>query len=138
MPLLAACLAAACDGTTRPPDGGLDAPRLDASAPSETPAASDHPAPQPFERVVGALTVRGFPLRAELSRAGAVVLRSPAARPFVEVGSLVRKGTVLCIIEAFKLMNEIESEVEGTVVEVLVENNHAVQYGDALFKLRKG
>lgn len=63
---------------------------------------------------------------------------SPDAPTFVEVGSVIRPGQTLCIIEAMKLMNEIESEVDGTVVEVLVENNHAVQYGDALFKLRKG
>ncbi|MCX8027002.1 MAG: acetyl-CoA carboxylase biotin carboxyl carrier protein [Thermodesulfovibrionales bacterium] len=58
---------------------------------------------------------------------------SPDAEPFVEVGSRVRKGQVLCIIEAMKLMNEIESEVEGTVVRILVDNNQPVEYGEPLF-----
>ena len=61
---------------------------------------------------------------------------SPQSRPFVEVGSTVQTGMVLCIIEAMKLMNEIESEVAGTVVEVLVENGRAVEFGEALFRLR--
>ena len=61
---------------------------------------------------------------------------SPQARPFVEVGSAVHAGSVLCIIEAMKLMNEIESEVTGTVVEVLVDNGRAVEFGEALFRIR--
>jgi acetyl-CoA carboxylase biotin carboxyl carrier protein len=60
---------------------------------------------------------------------------SPGADPFVEVGSRVRKGQTLCIIEAMKLMNEIEAEVEGTVVEILVENGVAVEYGQPLFTI---
>jgi len=62
---------------------------------------------------------------------------SPDAPPFVEVGSRVRKGQVLCIVEAMKLMNEIESELEGEVVEVSVANGQPVEYGEALFKIRK-
>ncbi len=58
---------------------------------------------------------------------------SPDAEPFVEVGSRVKVGQVLCIIEAMKLMNEIESEVEGTVVRILVENGQSVEYGEPLF-----
>ncbi len=58
---------------------------------------------------------------------------SPDAEPFVEVGSRVKVGQVLCIIEAMKLMNEIESEVEGTVVRILVENGRSVEYGEPLF-----
>ncbi len=58
---------------------------------------------------------------------------SPEASVFVEVGAKVKKGQVLCIIEAMKLMNEIESEVEGEVVRVLVENGHPVEYGEPLF-----
>lgn len=58
---------------------------------------------------------------------------SPDANPFVEVGSKVTKGQVLCIIEAMKLMNEIESEVDGIVVRVLVENGQPVEYGEPLF-----
>ncbi|MBK8172385.1 MAG: acetyl-CoA carboxylase biotin carboxyl carrier protein [Sandaracinaceae bacterium] len=62
---------------------------------------------------------------------------SPDAPPFVNVGSTVRSGQVLCIVEAMKLMNEIESEVGGTIVEVLVENGKPVEYGDKLFRVRK-
>jgi acetyl-CoA carboxylase biotin carboxyl carrier protein len=60
----------------------------------------------------------------------------PNARPFVESGDTVRRGQVLCIIEAMKLMNEIDSEVDGEVVEVFVENGQPVQYGDQLFAIR--
>ena len=62
---------------------------------------------------------------------------SPQARAFVEVGSHVRKGTVLCIIEAFKLMNEIECEVDGVVAEVLVENGRPVEFGQGLLRIRR-
>ncbi|MCX7809067.1 MAG: acetyl-CoA carboxylase biotin carboxyl carrier protein [Deltaproteobacteria bacterium] len=62
---------------------------------------------------------------------------APGAPPFVEVGSEVRPGQVLCIIEAMKLMNEIESEVSGTVMEILVENGKPVEYGQPLFRIRK-
>jgi acetyl-CoA carboxylase biotin carboxyl carrier protein len=61
---------------------------------------------------------------------------SPGAPLFVEVGSRVRKGQVLCIIEAMKLMNEIESEIEAEVVEVCVENGQPVEFGEVLFRLR--
>jgi len=58
---------------------------------------------------------------------------SPGADPYVEVGSFVEKGQTLCIIEAMKLMNEIESEYRGQVVEILVENGQPVEYGQPLF-----
>ena len=58
---------------------------------------------------------------------------SPEAAPFVEVGLKVNKGQVLCIVEAMKLMNEIESDVDGVVVKVLVENGQPVEYGEPLF-----
>ena len=60
----------------------------------------------------------------------------PNARPFVESGDAVRRGQVVCIIEAMKLMNEIESEYEGEIVSVFVENGQPVQYGDRLFAIR--
>jgi acetyl-CoA carboxylase biotin carboxyl carrier protein len=58
---------------------------------------------------------------------------SPGAPPFVEVGQSVSKGQTLCIIEAMKLLNEIESDVSGTVKAVLVENGQPVEYGQPLF-----
>jgi acetyl-CoA carboxylase biotin carboxyl carrier protein len=60
----------------------------------------------------------------------------PGAPPFVSIGDVVRKGQVVCIIEAMKLMNEIESEYEGEVVKVYVENGKPVQYGERLFAIR--
>jgi len=58
---------------------------------------------------------------------------SPEAPPFVEVGSSVKKGQVLCIIEAMKLMNEIESEADGIISKILIENGQPVEYGEPLF-----
>ncbi len=58
---------------------------------------------------------------------------SPEGEPFVQAGSRVKKGQVLCIIEAMKLMNEIECEAEGVVVRMLVENGQSVEYGEPLF-----
>lgn len=60
---------------------------------------------------------------------------SPDSSPFVEVGKEVKKGTVLCIIEAMKLMNEIESEYEGKIVEIYVKDGEAVDYGKPLFRI---
>ncbi len=61
---------------------------------------------------------------------------SPDADPFVDVGSRVKKGDVLCIIEAMKLMNEIESDIDGTVEKILVDNGQPVEYGQVLFLIR--
>ena len=58
---------------------------------------------------------------------------SPEAPPFAEVGATVNKGQVICIIEAMKLMNEIESEISGTVRKVFVQNGESVEYGQPLF-----
>ncbi len=58
---------------------------------------------------------------------------SPGAKPFVEVGQTVKAGDTLCIIEAMKLLNEIEADVAGEVKEVLVENGQPVEYGQPLF-----
>ena len=61
---------------------------------------------------------------------------SPDSAPFVEVGSRVKEGQVLCIVEAMKLMNEIDSEYDGEITSVYVENGQAVQYGERLFAIR--
>ena len=61
---------------------------------------------------------------------------SPDAEPFVTVGARVQAGQVLCIIEAMKLMNEIESDVAGEVARIFVENGHPVEYGESLFGIR--
>jgi acetyl-CoA carboxylase biotin carboxyl carrier protein len=62
---------------------------------------------------------------------------SPDVPPFVEVGSVVRAGQTLCIIEAMKLMNEIEAECAGTVTEIFAQNGKSVEYGQKLFRIKK-
>ena len=60
---------------------------------------------------------------------------TPGTEPFVKVGSKVKSGDVLCIIEAMKIMNELPSEVNGTVVEILVKDNQTVEYGQVLIRI---
>ena len=60
----------------------------------------------------------------------------PGADPFVEIGSTVQKGQVLCIIEAMKLMNEIDAEQDGEIANIFVENGQPVQYGEKLFAIK--
>jgi acetyl-CoA carboxylase biotin carboxyl carrier protein len=62
---------------------------------------------------------------------------SPDVPPFVDIGSVVRSGQTLCIIEAMKLMNEIESECAGTVTEIFAQNGKSVEYGQKLFRIKK-
>ncbi|MCB9668022.1 MAG: acetyl-CoA carboxylase biotin carboxyl carrier protein [Alphaproteobacteria bacterium] len=92
-----------------------------AAAPAAAPAASED---------AGLVTIES-PMVGTFYRSSA-----PDAPPYVEVGAQVSKGAVLCIVEAMKLMNEIEAEQSGTIAEILVENGQPVQFGQALFKLR--
>ena len=62
---------------------------------------------------------------------------SPAAEPFVRIGHFVEEGSVLCIIEAMKIMNEIKADLSGEVVRIFVENAQPVEYGQPLFAIRK-
>jgi acetyl-CoA carboxylase biotin carboxyl carrier protein len=108
--------------------------------PAPAQAATPSPAPVPADgtSAIGAddsveLAVVKSPIVGTFYRAP-----EPGAPPFVDVGALVRKGQVLCIIEAMKLMNEIESEYEGEVVKVYVENGQPVQYGERLFAIKAG
>jgi acetyl-CoA carboxylase biotin carboxyl carrier protein len=89
----------------------------------------------------------GPPTAAQTASGNEVIVKSPIVGtfyegpkpgdpPFVKVGDVVEPGQVLCIIESMKLMNEIESEVAGTVVAKLTENGRAVEYGEALFAVR--
>ena len=61
---------------------------------------------------------------------------SPVAEPYIELGKDVKKGDVLCIIEAMKLMNEIESDVDGEIVEICYNDEDLVEYGSVLFKIK--
>jgi acetyl-CoA carboxylase biotin carboxyl carrier protein len=112
------------------------------------PAASAPPPASPSARAPGALTPT-MPVAApdeEVDVELAVVkspivgtfYRSPepGAASFVDIGTTVKKGQVLCIIEAMKLMNEIDSEYDGEVVNVYVEGGQPVQYGERLFAIR--
>jgi len=62
----------------------------------------------------------------------------PNAEPFVKVGDSIKEGDVLCIVEAMKLMNEIESEYSGVIVKILIENSKPVQYNEPLFLIDVG
>jgi acetyl-CoA carboxylase biotin carboxyl carrier protein len=98
------------------------------------PTAAPVPATPPDERplvtdvVSPALVTVEAPMVGTFYRAS-----SPTADPYVQEGDVVKEGQVLCIIEAMKLMNEIESKVSGRVARILVENGHAVEYGQPLF-----
>jgi len=102
----------------------LAAPAPIAAAPPLAPGPADEP--EGMELAVIKSPIVGTFYRAT----------EPAARPFVEVGDVVRKGQVLCIIEAMKLMNEIESDTDGEITAIYVENGRAVQFGDRLFALK--
>jgi acetyl-CoA carboxylase biotin carboxyl carrier protein len=105
-----------------------------ASAPPPSTVAAPAPEAKPSAAAPGA---------AETSPEGHVVkspmvgtfyrAASPDAKPFVEVGEVVKEGQTICIVEAMKLMNEIEADASGTVKAVLVENGQPVEYGQPLF-----
>ena len=63
---------------------------------------------------------------------------SPESKPFADVGAKVVENSVVCIIEAMKIMNEIQAEAKGSILEVLVENGQPVEYGQRLFKIKQG
>jgi acetyl-CoA carboxylase biotin carboxyl carrier protein len=98
-----------------------------AAVPSAPPAAAAAPAPKP-EPKPG--TIVTSPFVGTFYRSP-----SPDSPSFVDVGSVVKKGQVLCIVEAMKLMNEIEAEVAGKIAEILVQNATPVEFGQALFRI---
>ena len=121
---------AACPSITRRPAHavGIDGPGGSGAArhlrplrPSQPPSTSDE-----IELAVVKSPIVGTFYRSP----------EPGAPSFVEIGSIVKKGQVLCIIEAMKLMNEIDSEYDGEVVSIYVENGQPVQYGERLFAIR--
>jgi acetyl-CoA carboxylase biotin carboxyl carrier protein len=109
----------------------LPAVALPAQAVPPSPAAAARPVADASPEGGMDLAVIKSPIVGTFYRAS-----EPAAPPFVEAGGLVKKGQVVCIIEAMKLMNEIESDHEGEVVNVYVENGQPVQYGERLFAIR--
>ncbi len=91
------------------------------------PLAAPAPAEPEAEPAAAVKTIKA-PMVGTFYRAG-----SPGAKPFVEVGSVVKEGQPVCIIEAMKIMNEIESDCAGTITQLLVENGQAVEFGQPLF-----
>ena len=96
---------------------------LPSPAPGAPAAAAEAQPPQPAEGHVVKSPMVGTFYRAP----------SPDAKPFVEVGGAVKEGETICVIEAMKLMNEIEADAAGTIKAILVENGQPVEYGQALF-----
>jgi acetyl-CoA carboxylase biotin carboxyl carrier protein len=128
---------------------GRDGDRAAATSPGVAAPAAAAAAPAPAEPARAAVPVppAAEPAPTAAPAADAHLVRSPIvgtfyaspspdAEPFVRVGDHVRKGQVLCIVEAMKLMNEIESDADGTVVQVLVRNAQPVEYGEPLFAVR--
>ena len=104
------------------------APQMAPIAAASAPAAAPPPA---VEDDGGELCIMKSPIVGTFYRAA-----EPGAKEFVSVGDTVRKGQVLCIIEAMKLMNEIDSEYDGEVTSIYIENGQAVQYGERLFAIK--
>jgi acetyl-CoA carboxylase biotin carboxyl carrier protein len=104
---------------------GVTPPQKGTMSSGETPAA----APKPIESV--ALREIVSPMVGTFYRAG-----SPDAPPFVDVGKTLNEDTVVCIIEAMKVMNEIKAETSGVIAEVVAENGKPVQFGQVLFRVR--
>jgi acetyl-CoA carboxylase biotin carboxyl carrier protein len=102
-----------------------------ASPTPAAPHAPPPPRPEPAEEDGPELAIVKSPIVGTFYRAP-----EPGAPAFVDVGDSIKKGQVLCIIEAMKLMNEIDSEYDGEIVNVYVENGQAVQYGERLFAIR--
>ena len=105
-------------------DGAASAPAAQPQAAPEpaTAAAAPAPAPEPTGHVVKSPMVGTFYRSA-----------SPGSEAFAQVGSVVKEGQPICIIEAMKIMNEIEADASGTVREILCENGQAVEFGQPLF-----
>ena len=117
MPAIAAAL---------PPEPASAAPATVATTSGQAPAAAN-----PVEEALNGLTIVKSPIVGTFYRSP-----DPNSPPFVSVGDQVKVGQVLCIIEAMKLMNEIEAEVAGEVVKVHHDNGQPVQYGEPLFAIR--
>jgi acetyl-CoA carboxylase biotin carboxyl carrier protein len=135
-------------GSAGQPQGSFAAQMVPASAPQSghaTPVPIHHTTPEAVPTVASAAAAAAAAQAAEevdfaivKSPIVGTFFRSsePGAAPFVEVGDTVKKGQVLCIIEAMKLMNEIDSELDGELVKVYVENGQPVQYGERLFAIK--
>jgi acetyl-CoA carboxylase biotin carboxyl carrier protein len=111
------------------PQQAAGQPAPAAAAAPAAPAAQPAAAPEPEAPATNLTDVKS-PMVGTFYRAPA-----PEAPSYVEIGSAVTKGQTLCILEAMKLMNELESEVDGIVREILVENTDPVEFGQVLFRI---
>ena len=112
-------------GTASPLAGPATAPAMAPAAAPGAPAAPPAPAAAPTEGHIIKAPIVGTFYRAP----------SPTANPFAEVGQSIKEGQTVCIIEAMKLMNEIEADAPGVIKAILVENGQPVEYGQPLFLL---
>ncbi len=120
-PLVAAAAAAAsAEGTGAPPPG---------EAPEEAAPVAESAAPAPAESEAHVLR---SPIVGTFYRSP-----SPGSEPYVEIGDRVKTGQVLCIVEAMKLMNEIESDADGVVERIFPQNAEPVEFGEPLFAIRQ-
>jgi acetyl-CoA carboxylase biotin carboxyl carrier protein len=109
--------------------------------PSDSASMPPMPSPAPIQTLPGApvtseepgITYVKSPMVGTFYRSP-----SPESKPFIEVGAKIEDKSLVCIIEAMKIMNEIQAETKGIVVEILVENGQPVEYGQRLFKLKQG
>ncbi len=115
------------DGPPHP----AEAPRPADAAAVAPPLAIPPPPAEPETAATDGLVELRAPIVGTFYRSA-----GPDAPPFTEVGGRVRQGQVICIVEAMKVMNEIESEIEAEVVEIPVANGQPVEYGEVLFRLR--
>ncbi len=110
--------------------GNASSPSLNPVPAPATEVTASEPAEAVQEEPSSGLTEVTSPMVGTFYRAPA-----PEAPPYVEVGTRVSKGQTLCILEAMKLMNELESELDGVIKEILVENAEPVEYGQPLFRI---
>ena len=103
------------------------APAMQAPALAEAPAAAAQPVAEEGVTIVRSPMVGTF-----------YASPAPDQPTYVSVGKVIKDGDVLCIIEAMKLMNEIKSELSGTVIEILVQNGQTVEYDQPILKIKKG
>ena len=103
------------------------APVVTAPAPVADAASSAAPAPAAAPAEPAGHTVKS-PMVGTFYRAS-----SPGAKPFAEIGQTIKEGETICIVEAMKILNEIEADKSGTITQILVENGQAVEYGQPLF-----
>ena len=111
--------------------------RLQGASPAAAPAPTAFAAPVLHAAAAPAAAAEPTTVTVDSPMVGTFYRSSkPGVKAYVEVGDRVSPGKVLCILEAMKLMNELECEVSGTIVEILVENAQPVQFGQALFRVR--